>query len=122
LKNKIKNKPRLAFLLFLDNCNMPVLYTWIEYLQSNLVELLQLFEEPNKIILTPLNNNYDQEKEESLVNKNACLFTDSESFIFEFLRFLKLKAIVNLVDNYNRFYILFRMQYFFSIDITLLKS
>lgn len=39
-----------------ENAGMHILFTWFEWIKTNLVEYLELFEEPNKIILTPLNN------------------------------------------------------------------
>ena len=46
-----------------ENLNMPVLYTWIDWLQTNLIGFLDIFEKPNTIIITPLNN-FDLDTEE----------------------------------------------------------
>lgn len=62
---------------------MPILFTWFDWIKSNLVEYLDLFIEPNKIIVTPLNN----EPEASVDDQRfQCMFNNSDDFIYKFLR------------------------------------
>ena len=37
-----------------DNAGMSIIYTWIEWLQYNLLKYLDIYEETNKVIVTPL--------------------------------------------------------------------
>ena len=84
--------------IWVNNFNMPVLYTWFEWLQNNLVEFLDIFEKPNSIIITPLNDG------EELV-KNDCIsstFQDGQDLIFQILRYnfiQELKEFRNSMQN-----------------------
>ena len=40
--------------IWYENDNMPILFTWTEWISSNLIEFLDLLDEPNTIIITPL--------------------------------------------------------------------
>ena len=67
-----------------ENCNMCVLFTWLDWLQTNLLEYLELFEQPDKVILTPINIYSDD-----LIDKRAeCLFISLDDLIFQFLRYI----------------------------------
>lgn len=65
-----------------ENYNMPVIFTWIEWLQNSLIEHLDIFEEPNKLFITPLESN----KPEILNKKIVSLFVSVDDLIFQFLR------------------------------------
>jgi hypothetical protein len=73
-----------------ENFNMPVLYTWFEWLQQNIVNHLDLFEAPNKIILTPMGlDQYDKgEVCNQVINHERinCLFEDPQVMFFSILR------------------------------------
>ena len=77
-----------------ENFNMPVLYTWCEWLQHNLINHLDLFESPNKIIVTPVSFELDNEINSSenakhIVNYERinCLFEDSQEMFFQLFRY-----------------------------------
>lgn len=80
-----------------DNFNMPVLYTWFEWLQHNIVTHLDLFEMPNKIILTPMGLNDDNKDNawNQMINYERinCLFEDPQEMFFSILRYLKIMLI-----------------------------
>jgi hypothetical protein len=68
-----------------NNLNMPVLYTWLEWLENNLIEYLDILEEPNKIVLTKCFNQNDNSEEED--ERAFSSFIDDNDLIFQFLRF-----------------------------------
>lgn len=65
-----------------ENKSSGVVYYWIDWLQTELVNHLDIFEKPNKIILTPLNN-FDLENNDD--SRVECTFKDSENLIYIFL-------------------------------------
>ncbi len=70
--------------IWLQNYNMIVLFTWIDFLQNNLIEFLDLFEEPNNLFITPLDSN---QLDLSIISSNAIsLFISVDDLIFQFLR------------------------------------
>ncbi len=74
-----------------ENSNMSVLYTWFDWLQHNLVTYLDIFEAPNKIILTPLGLDFNNQSDEcnQIINYDRinCLFEDPQEMFFSILRY-----------------------------------
>ena len=96
--------------IWLANYNMPVIYTWLEWLESNCLEFLDLYEEEDtKIILNPIEAN------PSNVNRDhraVSLYKSIDDIIYEILRFLKIKF---------QFIRTFLIKYFY-LDITMPKK
>jgi hypothetical protein len=76
--------------LWAENFNMPVLFTWLEWLKTELVEYLDLVEDDSRLICTPLSEDVEDS------SRAVCAFRDSEQFIYEFLRH-------NYVEEMNEF-------------------
>ena len=69
-----------------ENLNMPILYTWIDWMQSKLIGFLDIFEKPNSLVLTPLNN-FDLDTDDKKADERAVsTYVDSDNLIYEFLR------------------------------------
>ena len=69
-----------------ENFNMPVLYTWFDWLQNNLINYLDLFEMPNKIILTPAD--FDATNEQTInYERINCLYEEPQEMFLSILRY-----------------------------------
>jgi hypothetical protein len=71
-----------------ENANMSVIFTWAEWLSSELVESLDLIVSPNTVVITPLSIEKFQRNSPSEIDKRAVsLFIDVDDLIFRFLRY-----------------------------------
>ena len=62
-----------------------MLFTWIDWIQNSLVEYLDIFHEPNKIFITPLDSERNEPTNQN--NTNAIsLFVSVDDLLFQFLR------------------------------------
>jgi E3 ubiquitin-protein ligase RNF14 len=73
--------------LWNENATMPILFTWFEWIKTELVEFLDLIEEDSKLVCTPLSEDLFEFESEKSATRAVCLFQDSENFIYEFLRY-----------------------------------
>jgi hypothetical protein len=71
-----------------DNDNMPVIFTWVEWLSSSLVEFLDLVVEPSTVVITPVTcgGKFEKESGASQDVRAISLFVDVDGLIFKFLR------------------------------------
>lgn len=69
-----------------DNDNMPVIFTWSEWLSSSLVEFLDLVVEPATVIITPLTCDKFSRTNETKDTRAISLFNDVDDLIYKFLR------------------------------------
>jgi hypothetical protein len=65
---------------------MAVIYTWVEWLQMNTVNYLEVLEEPNKLVVTPLGVYSDEDSGNDI--RAVTTFNDIENCIYEFLRLI----------------------------------
>lgn len=66
-----------------ENEDMPILFTWVEWLSSNLVEFLDIFTEPSTIIVTPIPMQANNEENED--HRAVSMFIDTDNLIYLFL-------------------------------------
>lgn len=67
-----------------ENETMPILFTWCQWITENLVEFLDIFEPPNMIIVTPLNNGEFDAGQDNTIQS---LFLSADNFIVNLLRY-----------------------------------
>lgn len=65
---------------------MAIVYTWVEWLQMNLIKYLEVIDEPDKLIVTPLGEYSNIDKNMILDDRAVTTFDDIEHCIYEFLR------------------------------------
>lgn len=81
-----------------ENEHMSILYTWIDWLQSNLISHLDIFETPNKIIITPLNDFFDDESS-SNDKRAVSTYANSDDLIYQFLRYNYVEELKEFRNN-----------------------
>lgn len=86
-----------------DNANMPVIFTWSEWLSANLVEFLDMAVEPATVIITPLAclkfNKGAGIKDERAIS----LFSNADDLIYKFLRLVVVRKWVGFTHEYLPF-------------------
>lgn len=93
-----------------ENLNMPVLFTWFEWIKENLIEYLDLFKQPDILILSPV---------KSETKRVKCLFENSEHFLYEFLRNNYLEELKEFKSSVQTCLICFEEKlgkYFYRLD------
>jgi hypothetical protein len=83
------NKSQLSALcleldrIWLENREMLVLFTWVQWLQEQTLSFLNIFEEPNIIMVTPVASLFDRNADDKrAINE----FNDVQMCIYDFLR------------------------------------
>ena len=75
--------------IWLANYNMPVIYTWLEWLESNCLDVLDLYEEEDtKLILNPIEINPSKANRD---DRAVSLYKSIDDLIYEILRLFQIK-------------------------------
>ena len=81
---------------------MAVIYTWIEWLQINMIKYLDIIDEPDKLIVSPLGE-YSNEEEQN-DRRAVATFDDIEHCTYEFLRFNYLTSEFYFTDFFQDYF------------------
>lgn len=73
--------------IWIENDNMPILFTWTEWLSSSLFEFLDILIEPDTVIITPSCIDHQSSNHDELTDKRAIsTFQNIDHLIYDFLR------------------------------------